>query len=185
MAMDNKKIIKLIRKQLAHHYASKLLELDDAIEAIKRKNAAKGLLNSGATLKSVREECKRTVSELKRLFLVDIADAISEGVIHFHSDLHQVLHQIFVDDIMGEPSFHDSRIKQLTQNLGLEHLADRLLADIILSNETNVDELKLKLELQFSGLEARKNDVRRSRVEKALYFIAGALSGPIIAKWIN
>jgi hypothetical protein len=163
--LSNKECISNLENKLQLELKSQILELDSAINAIKTSNAAKGALQSSATIKMVLSTCKDTMERRSTI----VFDGIKSLPFEYSRDLYKklvALSEKYFDEDVEE---FKERVRKIATMANGERFIDRYLHNLFESNRDALDKLKNNLETHCIQL---KNQ-GLSKLDKVLLVIEG------------
>ena len=124
--------------------------LPGLIEAMCREHAAKGLFNSGATLKRVLAICKDTTEKQRDAAIKEYRWAVSQALAASQSWVERLV----IDAWVSLDSLHvasEGHIKKICQKIGKPELVSRLLSDLAITESAAKNDISLALRSCFAA----------------------------------
>jgi hypothetical protein len=155
--------LQLLARQKAEAVMQRYItSLPNSIEAMKREHAAKGMLNSGATLKKALSICKTLTEEQRDTVISEYRWAISQALLVTQTWVEQLI----IDAIESLQPLHlenTRQIKKICESINSQDLATRLISELKLTEDAIANDIALALR---SGFAER----RRGLVKQTLSF---------------
>ncbi len=139
-----------------------IISLPNSIEAMRREHAAKGMLNSGATLKKALIICKTSTEEQRDTVISEYRWAISQALLVSQTWIEELI----LDAIKSLEPLHlenIGHIKKICKSINSLDLATSLISELKLTEDAAANDIALALRSNFA-------ERRRGLVKQTLSF---------------
>jgi hypothetical protein len=142
-------------------------ELDREVEAIKRANAAKGILQSGRTMKQIARACEAAFEKLGEAAKTEWGWVVQESFWLKPSGRDRLMSDVklHLQEILGASEDH---LEKITALIGTPELYERLQSDLVTVHDRTLTDLSLFIDGQSL---VKKNRLLRRIVTNLLGWI--------------
>ncbi|MGH8563485.1 MAG: hypothetical protein ACREXW_05115 [Gammaproteobacteria bacterium] len=171
--MSNADCLENLRGKVTLHVGQQLGQLDDEIQSITNRNASKGMLQSGATIKEVMRAC----SEQMEARVSFMTTAVQQLPLDYTEDLRDSLRSLIHYYLPQDLGYISERLDKIVRLAGDEKLVDRVTDDVKANREVAIKRLENEIDQYLIRL---KKAAKLSTMDKVMFFVeAVALLGTV------